>query len=216
VLHLTHVFEENLNQEVIKGRVNYLRKYLNKAYRGDNKKQYIYAITLFTLFVENVSLFSQFYIIMHFNRNKAVLKDCAQQVQYTRNEEMLHAQVGIKIINTLREEYPELFDEELQERIEAECIDSLKAESKVIDWIMNGYEQPGLNASILKNFIAKRMKDSIDAIGFESSAIIYDAELAKETEWFEVELYGTNMTDFFAKRPVEYAKGTAITSEDLF
>ena len=129
---------------------------------------------------------------------------------------MLHAQVGIKIINTLREEYPDLFDDELQKRIEAECVDSLKAESKVIDWIMSGYEQPGLNATILKNFIAKRMKDSIDAIGFDSSAIVYDAELAKETEWFEVELYGTNMTDFFAKRPVEYSKGTAITSDDLF
>jgi ribonucleoside-diphosphate reductase beta chain len=215
VLHLTHVFEENLNEEVIKGRVNYLRKYLNKVYKND-KKQYIYAITLFTLFVENVSLFSQFYVIMHFNRNKAVLKDCAQQVQYTRNEEMLHAQVGIKIINTLREEYPELFDEELQKRIESECIDSLKAESKVIDWIMGDYAVPGLDASILKAFIAKRMKDSIDQIGFDSSAIVYDEALVKKSFWFDEELLGANMTDFFQKRPVEYSKGQAITAEDLF
>jgi ribonucleoside-diphosphate reductase beta chain len=216
VLQLTHVFEENLNEAVIKGRVDYLRKYLNKAYKGDTKKQYIYAITLFTLFVENVSLFSQFYIIMHFNRNRAVLKDCAQQVQYTRNEEMLHAQVGIKIINTLREEYPELFDEELQKRIELECIDSLKAESKVIDWIMGDYNIEGLNASILKSFIAKRMKDSIDQIGFDSSAIVYDKALIDKTFWFDEELLGANMTDFFQKRPVEYSKGSAITSEDLF
>ena len=216
VLQLTHVFEENLNEAVIKGRVDYLRKYLNKAYKGDTKKQYIYAITLFTLFVENVSLFSQFYIIMHFNRNRAVLKDCAQQVQYTRNEEMLHAQVGIKIINTLREEYPELFDEELQNRIELECIDSLKAESKVIDWIMGDYDIEGLNASILKSFIAKRMKDSIDQIGFDSSAIVYDKALIDKTFWFDEELLGANMTDFFQKRPVEYSKGSAITSEDLF
>lgn len=215
VLHLTHVFEQNLNEEVIKGRVNYLRKYLNKVYKND-KKQYIYAITLFTLFVENVSLFSQFYIIMHFNRNRAVLKDCAQQVQYTRNEEMLHAQVGIKIINTLREEYPELFDEELQKRIETECIDSLKAESKVIDWILGSYAIPGLDANILKSFIAKRMKDSIDQIGFDSSAIKYDPELVKKTFWFDEELLGANMTDFFQKRPVEYSKGAAITAEDLF
>lgn len=215
VLQMTHVFEENLNEEVIKGRVNYLRKYLNKVYKND-KKQYIYAITLFTLFVENVSLFSQFYVIMHFNRNKAVLKDCAQQVQYTRNEELLHAQVGIKIINTLREEYPELFDEELQKRIETECIDSLKAESKVIDWIMGDYAVPGLDASILKAFIAKRMKDSIDQIGFDSSAIVYDINAAKKTHWFDEELLGANMTDFFQKRPVEYSKGKAITAEDLF
>lgn len=93
VLHLTHVFEENLNEEVIRGRVEYLKKYNKKTYE-DDRKQYIYSIILFTLFVENVSLFSQFYVIMHMNRNKSVMKDCAQQIQYTRNEEMLHAQRG--------------------------------------------------------------------------------------------------------------------------
>ena len=215
VLQLTHVFEENMNEAVIKGRVDYLRKYLNKVYKND-KQQYIYSIILFTLFVENVSLFSQFYVIMHFNRNRAVLKDCAQQVQYTRNEEMLHAQVGIKLINTLREEYPELFDKELEDRILHECIDSLKAESKVIDWIMTDYAVPGLDATILKAFIAKRMKDSMDQIGFDSSAIVYDKALVDKTFWFDEELYGTNMTDFFQKRPVEYSKGSAITAEDLF
>jgi ribonucleoside-diphosphate reductase beta chain len=153
---------------------------------------------------------------MHFNRNRAVLKDCAQQVQYTRNEEMLHAQVGIKLINTLREEYPELFDKELEDRILHECIDSLKAESKVIDWIMTDYAVPGLDATILKAFIAKRMKDSMDQIGFDSSAIVYDKALVDKTFWFDEELYGTNMTDFFQKRPVEYSKGSAITAEDLF
>ncbi len=215
VLHLTHVFEENLNEKVIRGRVDYLRKYLEKHYE-DDKKQYVYSIILFTLFVENVSLFSQFYIIMHMNRNKAVMKDCAQQVQYTRNEEMLHAQVGIKLIQTLREEYPDLFDQELQDRIQHECIESLKAESKVIDWIMGDYEVDGLSAPILKSFIAKRMADSLDQIGFDNSEIVYDQAHVDETFWFDEELYGANMTDFFQKRPVEYAKGQGISADDLF
>lgn len=215
VLHLTHVFEENLNEKVIRGRVDYLRKYLEKHYE-DDKKQYVYSIILFTLFVENVSLFSQFYIIMHMNRNKAVMKDCAQQVQYTRNEEMLHAQVGIKLIQTLREEYPELFDQELQDRIQHECIESLKAESKVIDWIMGDYEVDGLSAPILKSFIAKRMADSLDQIGFDNNEIVYDQAHIDKTFWFDEELYGTNMTDFFQKRPVEYAKGQGISADDLF
>ena len=215
VLHLTHVFEENPNEKVIRGRVDYLRKYLEKHYE-DDKKQYVYSIILFTLFVENVSLFSQFYIIMHMNRNKAVMKDCAQQVQYTRNEEMLHAQVGIKLIQTLREEYPDLFDDELQERIQHECIESLRAESKVIDWIMGDYEVEGLSAPILKSFIAKRMADSLDQIGFDNSEIVYDQAHVDETFWFDEELYGANMTDFFQKRPVEYAKGQGISADDLF
>jgi ribonucleoside-diphosphate reductase beta chain len=215
VLHLTHVFEDNMNEEVIRGRVNYLRKYLKKTYK-DDKKQFIYSIILFTLFVENVSLFSQFYIIMHFNRNKAVLKDCAQQVQYTRNEEMLHAQIGIQIINTLRQEYPELFDDELATRIQHECQESLIAEGKVIEWILGEYKVPGLDAEILKAFIGKRMKDSLRQIGFENSAVEYDRDLADKTYWFDEELLGNNMTDFFQKKPVEYAKGVGITAEDLF
>tara|TARA_B100000768_G_scaffold130332_1_gene120936 strand:- start:10198 stop:11169 length:972 start_codon:yes stop_codon:yes gene_type:complete len=215
VLHMTHVFEENMNEKVIKNRVNYLRKYNNKVY-DDDRKQYIYSIILFTLFVENVSLFSQFYIIMHMNRNKAVMKDCAQQVQYTRNEEMLHAQVGIKLIQTLRNEYPEYFDEELQQRVKQECVDSLKAESKVIDWIMGDYAVKGLDANILKSFIAYRMADSVEQIGFDGSDIKYDQDLVDETFWFEEELLGANMTDFFQKRPVEYAKGQGITADDLF
>ena len=215
VLHLTHVFEENLKEEVIKGRVDYLRKYLKKAYKN-KEKQYVYSIILFTLFVENVSLFSQFYIIMHFNRNRAVLKDCAQQVQYTRNEEMLHAQVGIWLINTMRTEYPEMFDAELEARIKEEIHASLEAEGKVIDWIMDGYSTEGLSANILKSFIAKRMKDSMDAIGFDSTGIEYDQHHINQTYWFDEELLGANMTDFFQKRPVEYAKGKGITADDLF
>jgi ribonucleoside-diphosphate reductase beta chain len=153
---------------------------------------------------------------MHFNRNKAVLKDCAQQVQYTRNEEMLHAQVGIKLINTMREEYPDLFDEEMEARIREECVDSLKAESAVIDWIMSEYSVEGLDANILKSFIAKRMKDSLDQIGFDSSEIYYNQHHIDQTYWFDEELLGANMTDFFQKRPVEYAKGKGITADDLF
>ena len=215
VLQLSDVFEENLKEEVIKGRVDYLRKYLKHSYE-DEKKQYIYSIILFTLFVENVSLFSQFYIIMHLNRNKSVLKDCAQQVQYTRNEEMLHAQVGVWLINTMREEYPEYFDEEMEARIKEEIVSSLEAENKVIDWIMGDYSAPGLSANILKSFIAKRMKDSIDQIGFDSSGVEYNQNHINQTYWFDEELLGANMTDFFQKRPVEYAKGKGITADDLF
>lgn len=215
VLHLTHVFEQNLNEEVIRGRVNYLKKYLDKVY-ADDRKQYIYSIILFTLFVENVSLFSQFYIIMHFNRNRSVLKDVAQQVQYTRNEEMLHSQVGIKLIQTLREEYPNLFDGDLEARIAEECLESIKAEGRVIDWMVGDYAVDGLNKDILKAFVAKRMKESLDQIGFDSTSIKYDKTLVYQTKWFDESTLGYTMTDFFHKRPVDYERGKGISVDELF
>ena len=95
-------------------------------------------------------MFSQFYVINWFNRYRNVLKDTGQQIKYTRNEENLHALAGIKIINTIREEHPELFDEELKERIIQESQAAFDAESNIVDWMINGYNEKGLNPAVLK------------------------------------------------------------------
>ena len=215
ILGLEDIFEENLKLQWIQGRVKYLRKYTHKFYK-DSKKQYLYALILFTLFVENVSLFSQFYIINWFARNKNVLKDTDQQVKYTRNEENIHALVGIKIINTIREECPELFDDELEERILHEAGEALDAESKIVDWMVNGYEEAELNAKLLKGFIKNRIISSLDQIGFKAPFKV-DNDALESTMWFEEELMGNNMADFFHTRPTEYSKkNQSFDEDDLF
>ena len=212
VLDLEEVFEENLKLDFIQGRVKYLRKYTHRFYK-DSKKQYLYALILFTLFVENVSLFSQFYVINWFARNKNVLKDTDQQVKYTRNEENIHAIVGTTIINTIIEEHPELLDDDLQSRVAQEALEAYKAESKIIDWMVNGYQDKGLNANILKEFIKNRINESLQQIKFKPVFDI-DASLLEGTLWFEEELHGNSMTDFFHSRPTEYSKNAQSFSED--
>jgi len=215
VLGLEDIFEKNLKLDFIEGRVGYLRKYTHKFYK-DSKKQYVYALILFTLFVENVSLFSQFYVINWFNRYRNVLKDTGQQVKYTRNEENIHALAGIKIVNTIREEHPELFDEELEERILSESRAAFDAESKIVDWMVNGYEAKGLNAPVLKEFIKNRINESLEQINFRKVFDI-DKSLLVNTVWFEEELLGNNATDFFHTRPVEYAKNSqTFDAEEMF
>jgi ribonucleoside-diphosphate reductase beta chain len=212
VLDLEDIFDENLKLEWIQGRVKYLKKYTHKFYK-DSKKQYLYALILFTLFVENVSLFSQFYIINWFARFKNVLKDTDQQVKYTRNEENIHALVGIKIINTIREEHPELFDEELEQRILHEAEEAFKSESKIVDWMVNGMNQEGLSAPILKEFIKNRINESLSQINFPKVFKI-DEELLSSTFWFTEELLGNNMTDFFHSKDTGYSKKSQCFSED--
>ena len=215
VLDMEDIFEQNLKLDFIEGRVNYLRKYTHKFYK-DSKKQYLYALILFTLFVENVSLFSQFYVINWFARYKNVLKDTDQQVKYTRNEENIHALVGIKIINTIREEHPELFDEELEDRITQEAMCAYKAEGKIVDWMINGIQEDNLSAPIVKEFIKNRINNSLEQIGFKAVFNI-DNSLIEPTMWFEEELLGNNMTDFFHSRPVEYSKKNQSFDEaDIF
>ena len=215
VLELEDVFEENLKLPIIKGRVEYLKKYLNKCYMND-KKQYIYSLILFTLFVENVSLFSQFYIINWFNRYENVLKDTAQQVAYTSREENIHGLVGTKIVNVLREEYPELFNDDLPERLKEEAQCAFDAESKIIDWIIGDYEKDNISADILKEFIKNRLNESLEQIGFEKVFDV-DKEKISSTIWFDEDVLGNSATDFFFKRPVEYSKkDKSFDEDDLF
>lgn len=215
VLGLEDIFEENLKLDWIQGRVNYLKKYTHRFYK-DSKKQYLYALILFTLFVENVSLFSQFYIINWFATHKNVLKDTDQQVKYTRNEENIHALVGIQIIKTIRKELPELFDDELEAKIQGQAHEAFKAESKIVDWMINGIDEPGLNANILKEFIKSRINESMTQIGF-SKVFEIDKSLLDETIWFDEQLHGNNMTDFFFSRDTGYAKkNQSFGEDDLF
>jgi ribonucleoside-diphosphate reductase beta chain len=215
-LGLEGVFEENLKAPALAGRVKYLRKYLKRTYPEDQRKQFIYSLILFTLFVENVSLFSQFYVVLNLNTFKNILKDTAQQIQYTKNEETLHGQIGIKLINTLRDEYPHLFDDELEARIEEEVLSAIEAEDAMVDWIVGDYSGERLDAHVLKQFVRRRINDSLHQAGFDVKVSV-DEDAAEQTRWFDEIVLGNGMTDFFSGRPIEYSRSNKVfDSEDLF
>lgn len=212
ILGLDSVFEENLKTDVIGGRVSYLRKYLDKVYK-DNRKQYIYSLILFTLFVENVSLFSQFYIVMWFGRYKNVLKDANQQVMYVRNEEKLHSEIGIKLINTIHEESPELFDKDLEDKVVKEAKNAFKCECNIIEWILGDFQGERINRKILEEYLKYKLNHSLTSIGYPK---LYDIDplLYRDFEWFIEETSGNFMTDFFVRLPTEYSKNTKSYEED--
>jgi ribonucleoside-diphosphate reductase beta chain len=215
VLGIEDSFDRILEEPIIKGRVNYLRKHLRK-FHEDNKKQFVYSLILFTLFVENIALFSQFYTIGYFGKFKNLLKDTNKQVEYTSREEDLHAKVGMKIVNVIREEYPEFFDEQLENKIISEATEAIEHECKIIEWIVNGYESDNLNSPLLKEFIKNRMNEALSEIGFGKLFEI-DKEIISKTIWFDEQLLGNGKTDFFNSRVTEYSKNSQSFDEsDLF
>lgn len=214
-LGLEEEFNDLFNEPIIVGRVNYLTKYINKIYKND-QKNICYSLVLFTLFTEYTALFSQFYTILGFNRFRGVLKDVANVVQYTSKEENLHAEGGIALLNQIRAEHPELFDAEFIEKIKGEVLEAYKAESDLIDWILEGYENEFLSASILKGYVQIRLNDALEKIGIEK-AFEVDPEIREKTLWMEEEVYASALTDFFHKKPTEYSKKMkTFNEEDLF
>jgi len=82
--------------------------------------------------------------------------------------------------------------------------------------MVNGIDEPGLSANILKEFIKNRINESLSQIGF-SKVFEIDEELLKSTFWFTEELFGNNMTDFFHSKDTGYnKKNQSFSEDDLF
>ncbi len=215
ILGLNHEFANLKKNPVIMKRVHYLETALKNAKSEDNR-EYAESILLFSLFIEHVSLFSQFLIIMAFNKYKNMLKGISNAVEATSKEEQIHGDFGIDVIKILQEENPEWFDDGYKRMIQDVCRDAYEAESRIIDWIFEAGELEFLPKKVVEEFIKNRFNKSLESIGI---AKIFDIDeaLLHETEWFDDEIIGTKHGDFFVKRSINYSKRTqSITSEDLF
>lgn len=214
-LGLEEEFNKILEEEVVKNRVTYLSKYVNKIYKND-KKNILYSLVLFTLFTEATSLFSQFYTILGFNRFNNVFKDISNIVQYTSKEENLHMEGGIALINQIREEHPELFDDEMINKIYEETKEAFDSEKRLIKWILQGYENEFLSEDILEKYIKYRYNECLSKIGIKKPFKLREEDLDKFL-WMEEEVLAPAITDFFYKKPIDYSKANkTFDKDDLF
>lgn len=215
ILGLNDEFSKIKDIPVIQERMEYLNKVGELAQTKDDK-EYAQAIMLFSLFVEHCSLFSQFLIMMSFNKHKNVFKGISNAVEATSKEENLHGMFGIDVINIIQDEHPEWFGAETEALITKACREAYEAESKMIDWIFEAGELDFLPAANVKEFVKHRFNNSLAAIGMPRIFEVSEA-LLEETDWFDNEVIATKHVDFFDKRSVNYSKRTAsVTSDDLF
>ncbi|WP_299112520.1 ribonucleotide-diphosphate reductase subunit beta [uncultured Winogradskyella sp.] len=215
ILGLNNEFKRLKKNPVIMRRVHYLETALKNA-KSDDNKEYAESILLFSLFIEHVSLFSQFLIIMAFNKHKNMLKGISNVVEATSKEEQIHGDFGIDIIKIIKDENPTWFGEEYNTIVKVMCEEAFDSESRIIDWIFEAGELDFLPKNVINEFIKNRFNNSLESIGIEKIFDI-DESLIEQTEWFDDEIIGTKHGDFFVKRSINYSKRTkSITSDDLF
>lgn len=215
VLGYNDDFEKLIEVPAIRERIDYLTKALSTT-KSTDKSEYAIALILFTILIENVSLFSQFAIILAFPRFRGWMKNVSNVIAWTSIDEQVHANAGIFLINTLKKEYPELLDKETEEKISAMVAESIRVEEKILNWIFELGELDIIKKTDLLNFIKFRVDESLEKIGMPKQFQITH-EQYEPMRWFEEEVFANSLDDFFAKRPVDYTKhDKSITAEDLF
>lgn len=215
ILGLNDEFDNIKSIPAIMDRVNYVEKAISYA-QNDNPKDYSKTLLLFSLFIEHVSLFSQFLIIMSFNKHKSMFRGMSNVIEATSKEEQIHGLFGIDLIKIIQHEHPEWFDLEYETSVIKLCEEAYQAEEKIIDWIFEKGELEFLPKDVIKEFIKNRFNNSLNSLGIKKIFDI-DAKLLEKTDWFDDEIMTTKHGDFFVKRSVNYNKRvTSITGNDLF
>ncbi len=211
VLGLNGQFEKIFGIPCIIGRVNYLKKYQTYL-KDEDPRKFLKALILFSLFVENVSLFSQFFIISNFKKHKNLFEDISSVVNASASEEQLHAEFGIYLVNQIREEFPDLWDASLRQSIKNFAQKAYECECKVIDWILA--KPCFIKKGLAKDFLKHRFNDSLGKIGIDP---IFTVRNPDEFQWYTEQLLTSTHGDFFVSRPSTYSMNNkSFSAEDLF
>ncbi len=215
ILGFNHEFENIKDTPAIMDRVNYIEKAISRA-SSDDSREYSKTLLLFSLFIEHVSLFSQFLIIMSFNKHRSLFRGMSNVIEATSKEEQIHGLFGIDLMKIIKEENPGWFDQDYEKEVTDICKEAYAAEEKIIDWIFEKGELDFMPSGVVKEFVKNRFNNSLVSLGMKKIFEIDQAKL-EQTEWFDDEIMTTKHGDFFVKRSVNYNKRTgSTTGDDLF
>jgi ribonucleoside-diphosphate reductase beta chain len=82
----------------------------------ESDQKFLENMCIFSLILEGIFFYSSFAVVFGFQRHHK-LTGSAEQIQYIMRDESMHLNFGCQLINTIREEQPELWTKEFQDKI---------------------------------------------------------------------------------------------------
>jgi len=214
LLDLEGEFEKLEKVPCIQGRTEYLTKYL-KGINSRSDKEFTKSLILFTLLIENVSLFSQFLIVSSFKKYKNIMSNFNAVIGATSREEDLHSKFGEDLVKIIRQENPEWFDKDMENKIRRNVRKAYKSEIEILDWIFETGELEFLPKKDIQEYLKHRFNKSLNQMGYEDEFEI-DEKLLESTEFLEVQMRASSSFDFFNEKSTEYSQNTAFDEDGLW
>lgn len=204
------------NHKALKGRVAYLNKYLEKDPKIIGKKRIVKKLLLFTSLVERCSLFTQFYILMSYAYRNRGLKTISALQESTAIEEVQHYSFGIDIINIVKEEYPQIWDEYLIELVTKNIEMAYTSELNLIDWFFEKGTPEHLTKEEVVNFLNYNFNVICGDLQINVRKPVNEALFNERNAWFKTKVFSTSEPDFFDNAVSGYASDDEDVDLDKF
>lgn len=161
-------------------------------------------LAVFGGFMEGVSLFASFAILMNFPR-LGKLKGVGQIVTWSIRDETLHSQGVTQLFRDLISENRHIWTDALRDKLYKACDDMVKLEDRFIDTCFSMGEVPGLTPEEVKQYIRYTADKRLNDLMLDK---LYNTE--NPLGWLDVMVNAKEHTNFFENRATEYAKGAVV------
>ncbi len=166
----------------------------------ENDQKFLENLIVFSLILEGIFFYSSFAVMFGFQRRN-LLTGAAEQIQYIMRDESMHLNFGINMINSIKEEQPELWTPEFQNRI----LDLIQR-AVVLEYTFAQEVFPrgifGMNAAGFKQYIEHIADRRLARIGLPPQ---YRAE--NPFPWMSEAIDLNKEKNFFETRVTEYKTG---------
>jgi len=191
--------------DALKGRIEYLSKYIESDPKIIGKKRILKKLVLFTSLVERCSLFTQFYILMSYAYKNKGLKTISALQESTAIEEVTHYNFGIDIINIIKKQHPQLWDEYLTELITDNIKIAYQSELNLIDWFFEKGTPEHLTKEEVINFLNYNFNVVCNDLNLDLKYEVQDDLFNSKNSWFKAKVFMTTEPDFFDQAVSGYA-----------
>ena len=167
----------------------------------ENDQKFLENLCVFSLILEGIFFYSSFAVVFGFHRQNK-MQGSAEQIQYIMRDESMHLNFGIDLINTIKEEQPELWTKDFQEHI----IDLITKATKLeYTYAQEVFPKGifGMNAEGFRQYIEHISDRRLQRVGLP---IQFDTP--NPFPWMSEAIDLSKEKNFFETRVIEYQSGT--------
>jgi len=169
----------------------------------ESDQKFLENLCVFSLIMEGIFFYSSFAVIFGFQRQNKMVGS-AEQIQYIMRDESQHLNFGINLINTIKEEQPELWTEEFKQRI----IDLIK-QAVILEYTFAQEVFPkgifGMNDDNFKQYIEYIADRRLERINLPAQY-----HVANPFPWMSEAVDLSKEKNFFETRVTEYQVGGSL------
>jgi len=165
----------------------------------DERRRFLMNLICFATCIEGLFFFAAFAYV-YFLRSKGLLNGLADGTNWVFRDESCHMNFALEVVNTVRKEEPELFDERLEADIRAMLRDAVDCEFQFADDVL-GEGVPGMSLKDTREYLEYVADTRLHLLGYQS-------EFGSKNPFSFMELQDVQgLSNFFERTVSSYQTG---------